>query len=65
MSFTSSRPAAASEDQALVRRALGLGGLSLQAQVLQCVVEVFVDLLRLLARLQVGEVFPDLLDQLV
>lgn len=51
--------------QALVRGALGLGRLPLQAEVLQCVVEVFVDLLRLLARFEVGEIFPDLLDQLV
>lgn len=51
--------------QALVGRALRFGGLSLQAEVLQCVVEVFVDLLRFLARLQVWKIFPYLLDQLV
>lgn len=59
------RPAARLKDQALVGGALRLRRLPLQAQVLQCVLEVFVDLLRLLARLQVGKIFPDLLDELV
>lgn len=53
------------KDQALVGGALRLGGLSLQAEVLQCVVEVFVDLLRFLACFQVGKIFSYLLDQLV
>lgn len=65
MGFTSFRPAIVLKDQALIGRALGLGGFSLQAEMLQCVVEVFVDLLRFLACLQVGKIFPDLLDQLV
>lgn len=65
MGLTSLRPAVVLKDQALIGGALGLGGLSLQAKMLQCVVEVFVDLLRLLTRLQVGKVFSDLLDQLV
>lgn len=51
--------------QALIGGPLGLRGLPLQSQVLQCVLEVFVDLLRLLAGLQVGQIFPDLLDELV
>lgn len=53
------------KDQALIGRALGLGGLSLQAEMLQCVMEVFVDLLRFLAGLQVRKIFSDLLDQLI
>lgn len=53
------------KDQALVGRPLRLGGFSLQTQVFQCVVEVFVDLLRFLAGLQVGKIFSDLLDKLV
>lgn len=53
------------QHQALVRGPLGLRRLPLQTQVLQCVVEVLVDLLRLLAGLQVGQVLADLLDQLV
>lgn len=65
MDFTSFQPAIVLKDQALIGRALRLRGLSLQAKMLQCVVEVFVDLLRFLTRLQVGEIFPDLLDQLV
>lgn len=59
------RPAVVLKNQALIGRALGLGGLSLQTKMLQCVVEVFVDLLCLLTCLQVGKVFSDLLDQLV
>lgn len=59
------QPAIVLKDQALVGGALGLRGFSLQAEMLQCVVEVFVDLLRFLTRLQVGKIFPDLLDQLV
>lgn len=53
------------KDQALVGGALRLRGLSLQAEMLQCVVEVFVDLLRFFTGLQVRQIFPDLLDQLV
>lgn len=53
------------QHQALVRRTLGLGRLSLQTQVFQRVVEVFVDLLGLLAGLQVGQILADLLDELV
>ena len=65
MGFTSSQPVTVLKDQALIGGALRLRGFSLQAEMLQCVVEVFVDLLRFLAGLQVGEIFPDLLDQLV
>lgn len=63
--LTSFQPAIVLKDQALIGRSLRLGGFSLQAKMLQCVVEVFVDLLRFLTRLQVGKIFSDLLDQLV
>ncbi len=53
------------QHQPLVSRSLRLGRLSLQTQVLQCIVEVFVNLLRLLAGLQVREILTDLLDQLI
>lgn len=59
------QPAARLKDQALVGGPLRLRRLSLQTEVLQCVLEVFVDLLRLLAWLQVGKIFSDLLDELV
>lgn len=65
MGSESFQPARVLKDQALISRALGLRGFSLQAEMLQCVVEVFVDLLRFLTRLQVGKIFSDLLDQLV
>lgn len=65
MGSESFQPARVLKDQALISGALGLGGFPLQAEMLQCVVEVFVDLLRFLTRLQVGKIFPDLLDQLV
>lgn len=65
MGFTFPQPATVLKDKALIGGALGLRGFSLQAEMLQCVVEVFVDLLCFLAGLQVGEIFPDLLDQLV
>lgn len=53
------------QHQPLVSRSLRLGRLSLQTQMLQCIVEVFVNLLRLLAGLQVREILTDLLDQLI
>lgn len=65
MGFTSFQPAIVLKDQALIGRALRLRGFSLQAKMLQCVLEVFVDLLRFLTSLEVGKIFPDLLDQLV
>lgn len=51
MGSESFQPARVLKDQALISGALGLGGFSLQAEMLQCVVEVFVDLLRFLTRL--------------
>ena len=54
-----------SKDEAFVDGPLGLGRLPPQAQVLQRVVEMLVDLLRFLTGLEVGEVFSDLLDELV
>lgn len=59
------QPAIVLKDQALIDGALRLWGFSLQAKMLQCVVEVFVDLLRFLTRFQVRKILPDLLDQLV
>lgn len=65
MDFTAFQSAVVLKDQALIGGALRLWGFSLQPKMLQCVVEVFVDLLSFLTRLQVGKIFPDLLDQLV
>lgn len=65
MDLTSFQPSIVLKDQALIDGALRLRGFSLQAKMLQCVVEVFVDLLRFLTCLQVGKILPDLLDQLV
>lgn len=63
--LTSFQPAIVLKDQALIDGALRLRGFSLQAKMLQCVVEVFVDLLCFLTCLQVGKILPDLLNQLV
>lgn len=65
MGSESFQAAIALKDQALIGRTLGLRGLSLQAEMLQCVMEVFVDLLRFLTGLQVRKIFSDLLDQLI
>lgn len=54
-----------SQDEAFVNGPLWLRGLAPQAQMLQCVVEMLVNLLRFFTGLKIGEVFSDLLDKLV
>ena len=65
MGSESFQPAIILKDQTLIGRALRLRGFSLKAEMLKGVLEVFVDLLRFLTRLQVGKIFSNLLDQLV
>lgn len=54
-----------SQHEAFVNGPLRLRGLPPQAQVLQRVVEMLVDLLRFFTGLEIREVFSDLLDKLV
>lgn len=53
------------QDEAFINGPLRLRGLPPQAQVLQRVMEMFVNLLCLFTGLKIGEVFSDLLDKLV